>query len=216
MKLTLENVSKTLKGTKIIENVSLTLVGGRVYGLQGYNGSGKTMLMRLMAGLIRPTEGQIDIDGQVLGRDIDFPPSIGLLLENPAFLPNYTGMENLTLIASLNGRADNARIREGIARVGLDPEDKRKYRKYSLGMKQRLGIACAIFETPDMILLDEPTNALDQDGVALVNDIIKQERERGALVVLASHAQESMESLADEIYVIEQGKIVSSHPGGAV
>ena len=216
MKLTLENVSKTLKGTKIIENVSLTLVGGRVYGLQGYNGSGKTMLMRLMAGLIRPTEGQIDIDGQVLGRDIDFPPSIGLLLENPAFLPNYTGMENLTLIASLNGRADNARIREGIARVGLDPEDKRKYRKYSLGMKQRLGIACAIFETPDMILLDEPTNALDQDGVALVNDIIKQERERGALVVLASHAQESMESLADEIYVIEQGKIASSHPGGAV
>ena len=216
MKLTLENVSKTLKGTKIIENVSLTLVGGRVYGLQGYNGSGKTMLMRLMAGLIRPTEGQIDIDGQVLGRDIDFPPSIGLLLENPAFLPNYTGMENLTLIASLNGRADNARIREGIARVGLDPEDKRKYRKYSLGMKQRLGIACAIFETPDMILLDEPTNALDQDGVALVNDIIKQERERGTLVVLASHAQESMESLADEIYVIEQGRIVSSHPGGAV
>lgn len=215
MKLTLENVSKTLKGTKLIENVSLTLVGGRVYGLQGYNGSGKTMLMRLMAGLIRPTEGQIDIDGQVLGRDIDFPPSIGLLLENPAFLPNYTGMENLTLIASLNGRADNARIREGIARVGLDPEDKRKYRKYSLGMKQRLGIACAIFETPDMILLDEPTNALDPDGVALVNDIIKQERERGALVVLASHAQESMESLADEIYVIEQGKIVSSHPGGA-
>ena len=216
MKLTLENVSKTLKGTKIIENVSLTLVGGRVYGLQGYNGSGKTMLMRLMAGLIRPTEGQIDIDGQVLGRDIDFPPSIGLLLENPAFLTNYTGMENLTLIASLNGRADNARIREGIARVGLDPEDKRKYRKYSLGMKQRLGIACAIFETPDMILLDEPTNALDQDGVALVNDIIKQERERGALVVLASHAQESMESLADEIYVVEQGKIVSSHPGGEV
>ena len=105
MKLTLENVSKTLKGTRIIENVSLTLVGGRVYGLQGYNGSGKTMLMRLMAGLIRPTEGQIAIDGQVLGRDIDFPPSIGLLLENPAFLPNYTGMENLTLIASLNGRS---------------------------------------------------------------------------------------------------------------
>lgn len=216
MKLTLENVSKTLKGTKIIENVSLTLVSGQVYGLQGYNGSGKTMLMRLMAGLIRPTEGRIDIDGQVLGRDIDFPPSVGLLLENPAFLPNYTGVENLALIASLNGRSDNVCIRESIARVGLDPEDKRKYRKYSLGMKQRLGIACAIFETPDMILLDEPSNALDQDGVALMNEIIKQERERGALVVLASHVQESLELLADEIYTIEQGKIISGHRGGAV
>lgn len=216
MKLTLENVSKTLKGTKIIENVSLTLVGGQVYGLQGYNGSGKTMLMRLMAGLIRPTEGRIDIDGQVLGRDIDFPPSVGLLLENPAFLPNYTGVENLALIASLNGRSDNVCIRESIARVGLDPEDKRKYRKYSLGMKQRLGIACAIFETPDMILLDEPSNALDQDGVALMNEIIKQERERGALVVLASHVQESLELLADEIYTIEQGKIISGHRGGTV
>lgn len=213
MEITLKNVSKTIKRTTIIDNVNLHLESGKVYGFKGYNGSGKTMLMRLIAGLLHPTEGEVKIDGCVLGKDIDFPPSIGLFLENPAFLANYTGAENLNLIASLQGKADGEKIRNTIRRVGLDPDDDRKYRKYSLGMKQRLGIACAIFEEPDILLLDEPTNALDQDGVQLVSDIICNERDRGALVIMASHEHERLESLADTIYTIEHGQIVSCNNG---
>lgn len=216
MEIVLNNVTKTLHGTKIIDNVSLRLTGGHVYGLQGYNGSGKTMLMRLIAGLLLPTGGTVRIDGRTLGKDLDFPPSIGVLLENPAFLPAYTGVENLQLIASLRGVADDAQIKAAISRVGLDPKDKRKYKKYSLGMKQRLGIACAVFEKPDIIILDEPTNALDTDGVELVSKIISQERARGALIVLASHEKEYLHGLTDEIYTIENGRITGTVKGGII
>ena len=208
MELVLDNVSKTLRRTQVIDGVTLRLTGGRVYGLRGYNGSGKTMLMRLMAGLLRPTAGTVAIDGKTLGRDIDFPSSLGLFLESPAFLPHYTGQENLRLIARLRGAAGEEQIRAALRRVGLDPDDRRKYRKYSLGMKQRLGIACAIFESPDILLLDEPTNALDTAGAALVRDIIRDERARGALVVVASHDREQLDALADVIYTIEHGQIV--------
>lgn len=207
MELVLDHVSKTLKRTSIINEVSLRLTGGHIYGFRGYNGSGKTMLMRLMAGLIRPTAGTVHINGKCLGKDLDFPPSLGLLLETPGFLPNYTGLENLQLIASLRGEASEDQIRSAIRRVGLDPDDKRKYRKYSLGMKQRLGIACAVFEVPDILLLDEPTNALDTGGVALIRDIIRIEKERGALIVVASHDLEQLDALADVIYTIEHGQI---------
>jgi len=209
MEITLENVSKTIKRSTIIDNVNLHLYSGNVYGFKGYNGSGKTMLMRMIAGLLHPTRGDVKIDGKTLGRDIDFPPSIGLFLENPAFLANYTSVENLKLIASLQGKADREKIRNALCRVGLDPDDDRKYRKYSLGMKQRLGIACAIFEEPEVLLLDEPTNALDQEGVKLVCDVIRSERDRGAMVIMASHEHERLESLADTIYTIEHGRIVS-------
>ena len=215
MEIVLNNVTKTLHGTKIIDNISLRLTSGHVYGLQGYNGSGKTMLMRLIAGLLLPTSGTVRIDGRTLGKDLDFPPSIGVLLENPAFLPAYTGVENLQLIASLRGVADDAQIMAAISRVGLDPKDKRKYKKYSLGMKQRLGIACAVFEKPDIIILDEPTNALDTDGVELVSEIISQERARGALIVLASHEKEYLHGLSDEIYTVENGRITGNAKGGA-
>ena len=204
MEIILDNVTKTLHGATIINRVSLRLTGGHVYGLQGYNGSGKTMLMRLIAGLLLPTDGSVQIDGKTLGKDMDFPPSIGVLLENPAFLPGYTGVENLQLIASLRGVADEAQIKAAISRMGLDPEDKRKYKKYSLGMKQRLGI----------IILDEPTNALDTDGVELVAKVIFQERARGALIVLASHEKEYLYGLTDEIYTIENGRITGSMRGG--
>ena len=216
MEIVLNNVTKTLHGTKIIDNISLRLTSGHVYGLQGYNGSGKTMLMRLIAGLLLPTSGTVRIDSRTLGKDLDFPPSIGVLLENPAFLPAYTGVENLQLIASLRGVADDAQIKAAVARVGLDPKDKRKYKKYSLGMKQRLGIACAVFEKPDIIILDEPTNALDTDGVELVSKIISQERARGALIVLASHEKEYLHGLTDEIYTIENGRITGNVKGGII
>lgn len=210
MILKISNVTKIIKKTTVIDNVSAEWTNGKVYGLCGYNGCGKTMLMRLIAGLIKPTSGSIKIDDKELGKDIDFPESIGLLIENPAFLDNYTGFENLKLIAGLKKIITDDEIKESLNRVNLNPDDIRKYKKYSLGMKQRLGIAAAIMEHPDLILLDEPTNALDSDGVALVAKIIQEEKERGALIVLACHERQFLEDAADVIQKIEKGKFVEA------
>lgn len=165
MKVELKNVSKRLNDVTVLEDISLTLESGTIYGLKGKNGCGKTMLMRMMAGLIYPTSGTVSIDGEILHKDIATPRSIGILIENPAFLPGYTGQRNLELLAGLTGKADRTQIAKTMSRVGLDPNDKRTYRKYSLGMKQRLGIACALMECPDLILLDEPINAIDENDM---------------------------------------------------
>lgn len=207
MYIQVKNASKKIKGATILQNINLDLHGGIIYGLQGPNGSGKTMLMRLIAGLIRPTSGSVVVDGKQLGKDIDFPPSMGLLIENPAFLPNYTGFKNLELIADIQRRIGKEEIARSLADVGLDPEDKRKYRKYSLGMKQRLGIAAAIMEKPDLILLDEPTNSLDEAGTAQICRLIQAERDHGALIVLASHDPNLLENITDEIYTIHEGTL---------
>ncbi len=205
MEITIQDAGKIIHKNVILQNVNLQWHSGKVYGLQGPNGSGKTMLMRLIAGLIRPTSGCVWIGGKRLGEDMDFPGSMGLLLENPAFLPGYTGYKNLELLASIKGTASEAQIRKTLLDVGLAPDDKRKYRKYSLGMKQRLGIAAAIMEMPDLILLDEPTNALDADGVEEVCALIRRERNRGALVVVACHDGEILEKVSDEIYLVTNG-----------
>ena len=208
MEIVLNNVKKTIKKATVIDGISAKWTGGKVYGLCGYNGCGKTMLMRLVAGLIRPTEGSVIIDGKELGKDIDFPESIGLMIENPAFLDHYTAMQNLQLVASLKKKATREDCIDALNRVNLDPNDLRTFKKFSLGMKQRLGIAAAIFEKPDLILLDEPTNALDADGTELAAKIIREERERGALIVLACHEREFLENAADEIIKIEHGRFV--------
>lgn len=205
MEITVQNARKIIHKNVILQNVNLQWHSGKVYGLQGPNGSGKTMLMRMIAGLIRPTSGTVWIGGKRLGEDIDFPSSMGMLLETPAFLPGYTGYKNLELLASIKGTANELQIRKTILDVGLSPDDKRKYRKYSLGMKQRLGIAAAIMEMPDLILLDEPTNALDADGVEEVCALIRRERNRGALVVVACHDGEILEKVSDEIYLVTNG-----------
>lgn len=207
MILEVKDASKTIQGASILENINLTLSAGHVYGLQGPNGSGKTMLLRLIAGLIYPSSGEIRVDGKILGKQLDFPESIGILIENPAFLPNKTGVENLKLLASIRNCADMGNIRDAIARVGLNPDDSRKYRKYSLGMKQRLGIAAAIYEAPELILLDEPTNGLDEAGREQICGLLRKERERGALIVLASHDSAILETVSDEIYSISGGRI---------
>ena len=207
MKIEVKNATKYIRGTLILKDVNLELEGGKVYGLQGPNGGGKTMLMRLIGGLIRATEGQVLIDGKQLGKELDFPPSIGLLIENPAFLPGYTGLKNLQLLAQLQNRVGEQEIRTAIADVGLVPDDKRKFRKYSLGMKQRLGIAAAIMEAPELILLDEPTNALDEKGVAQIMELIRRERDRGALIILACHDAAILEDISDEIYTVAEGHV---------
>ena len=198
---------KDIKGKRIIDNVTLDLESGKITGLKGVNGSGKTMLMRLVCGLITPTSGSIVINGKRLGKDITFPESVGILIENPAFLDAYSGFENLKLLASIKHSVGPEEIHQTIARVGLDPDDKKKYRKYSLGMKQRLGIAAAVMEEPDIIILDEPTNALDSDGVAMLKEILHDQRERGALVLISCHDLPTLQELSDEIYLMESGAL---------
>ena len=205
--IVVNEVSKSIYGVPIINSVSMTLVSGNVYGFQGINGSGKTMLMRLICGLIYPTKGEIVIDGKRLGKEITFPQSVGLLLENPAFLDSYTGFENLEMLASIKNVITREEIHDAITSVGLDPLDKRKYKKFSLGMKQRLGIAAAIMEKPDILILDEPTNSLDSSGVSLVKTILAKERERGAIIILACHDLPVLQDVSDEIFLLGQGKI---------
>ena len=207
MEIIVKSATKYIKKALILDDVNIQLTGGKIYGLKGPNGSGKTMLMRLLCGLIRPTSGEVWIDGKKLGKDMDFPESVGLLIENPAFLPNYTGYENLELLAQIRGKIGAEQICQSLMEVGLDPHDSRRYRKYSLGMKQRLGIAAAIMEKPDLLIVDEPTNALDDSGVEQICTILRRERERGALVVIACHDSLLLETLSDEIYKIYEGKV---------
>lgn len=207
MNILVKDVTKLLHKAVILNHVSMELTGGNIYGFQGPNGSGKTMLMRLIGGLIRPTSGEVTVDGQRLGDAFDFPVSMGLLIENPAFLPDYTGLENLKLLAGIKRQADTAQICQTLRNVGLDPEDKRKYRKYSLGMKQRLGIAAAIMEQPDLILMDEPTNALDDHGVEQICELLRKERQRGALIILSCHDASILEKMSDVIYSLQDGRV---------
>ena len=165
--IVLDHVTKKIRGSTVVDDISISFAPGVISGLKGVNGSGKTMLMRLVSGLIYPTSGEVRIDGKVLGHGITFPESIGVLIENPAFLGNYSGYENLEMLSSIRGLIDAARIHEVLETVGLSENANKKYKKYSLGMKQRLGIAAAIMEKPDILVLDEPTNALDDSGVSL-------------------------------------------------
>lgn len=206
--IVIQNLSKTIKKNVVIQDISMELQSGTVYGFKGINGSGKTMLMRLICGLIRPTQGEVSINGKVLGKDLSFPESVGVFLENPAFLGAYSGFQNLKLLASIKTVADDEAIRSALSRVGLRPDDHKKYRKYSLGMKQRLGIAAAIMERPDIVILDEPTNSLDADGVNLVKSVIKDEKKRGALVIISCHDAELLQDLSDETFLLEQGRLV--------
>ncbi len=205
MKVTFSSVSKNIKNHFVVRDVNLVLESGYVYGLQGINGSGKTMIMRLLAGLIRPTSGVIMLDDKILWKDLSFPESIGVLIENPAFLDAYSGFQNLEILASIKNIANETRIREVLSLVGLSPDDKKKYRKYSLGMKQRLGIAASVLESPDIIILDEPTNSHDSDGVNMVIDLVKAEKARGALIVLTCHDKEVLHLLSDEVFSIREG-----------
>ena len=208
MNIKISHVSKTIKNNPVIKDISMELQSGAVYGFKCINGSGKTMLMRLISGLIRPSQGEISMNGKILGKDISFPNSIGVFLENPAFLDAYSGFNNLKLLASIKSVASDDGIRNTLLRVGLDPDSNKKYKKYSLGMKQRLGIAAAIMEKPEIVILDEPTNSLDEDGVDLVKHIVRNEKERGALVVVSCHDEEILKGMSDEVFLLEQGRLI--------
>lgn len=204
MKVEISHISKTLRGAKVLDDVSLTLEGGNIYGLMGENGSGKTMLMRTVCGLVRPDRGTVTFDGQDRKTA---KPVLGVMIENTALYPDLTGMENLGLFASILRIADKNAQAEAMERVGLDPKDRRTYRKYSLGMKQRLLLAQAIMEKPQVLLLDEPTNAIDAEGVALTHKIMRQEADRGAVVLLASHISADIHDLCCKVYRMDRGRL---------
>lgn len=211
MEIKITSLTKKIGKSVVLENINLEFKGGRIYGLRGKNGSGKTMLMRVISGLILPTSGNVEINGKILGKDMSFPESIGILLENPAFIDSFSGYRNLKALADINRLISEEDIKETIQRAGLNPEDKKKYKKYSLGMKQRLGIAAAVMEKPEIILLDEPINALDESGVKEIRDLLFELKSEERIIIVACHDREELEYLADEIIEISDGKICNTY-----
>lgn len=210
MKITVDRLTKEIKGTTVLENISYEFTGGNIYGIVGKNGSGKTMLLREIAGLIHPTEGSISIDGKVLHRNISFPPSLGLIIEKPEFLPYLTGFENLKLLAEVKKIADDQRIKEYMELFSLDPYSKQSVKKYSLGMKQKIGIIQAIMENPDIMILDEPFNALDEESVQILRGLLLRYQDEGKLIIITSHHKEDIASVCNHIIQLQNGKIVQS------
>ena len=203
-----EHLSKRIGRSLVLDDITLSMRGGRLYGLHGANGSGKTMLMRAICGLIRPTGGAVRVDGKEIGKHIPFPPSVGALIESPAFLDGYTAFENLRLLARIRKIVSDDDIRQVLSDVGLDPNDRRSYRKFSLGMRQRLGIAAAVMENPRLIVLDEPTNGLATDGVLQLRSLLDRHREGGALIMVASHDRDELELISDEMFKIDHARLV--------
>lgn len=205
--IVLEHVTKRIHKNIVLRDIDMTFQEGIVYGLRGYNGSGKTMLLRIISGLIRPTNGRICIDGQILGKDMDFPSSMGVLIENPAFLDDFSGKENLEMIMSINKVIDENRLMGCLNEVGLTQSKDLKYKKYSLGMKQRLGIAAVFMEKPKLILLDEPTNALDEEGIQMLEKLINEMRDNNRIIIIASHEKDFLNKIADIVYLMDKGSI---------
>ena len=207
--LKMDNVSKSINKNIILENINLNFERGKIYGIRGRNGSGKPMLSRGICGLITIDEGKITINNKILGKEISLPESVGVLIEYPGFLDNFDGYNNLKYLADIKGIVGENEIKLTMKKVGLDPEDKRKFKKYSLGMKQRLGIAQAIMENPDLLLLDEPTNALDVEGVKLINEIILDLKQQQKTIIITNHKLDELEGLVDELITIDAGKIIN-------
>jgi len=201
----IKNYCKSIKSRPILNNVSYNFEYGKIYGIYGHNGSGKTMLLRAIAGLFVPDSGSVVIDGKVLHKDMSFPPSIGIVIENMNLLPQYNAFDNLKILGKIKKTATDEDIKTALERVGLKSDLKVK--KFSLGMKQRLNIAQAVFEKQKIILLDEPTNALDNDGVQLIYKLLKEEKERGALVVITTHHKEDLEEVCDVVLEMTEGEL---------
>lgn len=205
----LRNAYKVIKGNEVLTDINLIFEKGKIYGLTGRNGSGKTMVLRLLAGIMKPTNGKVFYDGKDINDDNYVKPDIGLVIENIGVYSEFTGRKNLELLAGIRGRIGHKEVDNAIRRVGLEPDNNKPVKKYSLGMKKRIVIAQAIMEEPEILILDEPTNGLDKDGVELFRKIIVEERDRGAVIVIASHNNEDMEGLFDVVYEIDNGKLVT-------
>ena len=204
----IKQLTKRYGESCVLDNVSVTFVEGKIYGLIGRNGSGKTMLLKHICGFVKPTSGEVRVNNRVVGKEIDRPESMGIIIENPGFLPDYSGWMNLKLLAALQGKIGKKEICASMRLVGLEPDSKKHVGKYSLGMRQRLGIAQALMENPDILLLDEPLSGLDNDGVMEMYQVLLEQKEKGKLIVIASHSNEDIAVLCDEIFRFDKGRIV--------
>lgn len=203
--ITVQNLYLTIRKTEILRNVNVTFEKGKIHGLIGRNGSGKTMLMKCICGFVKPTGGMVMVAGKQIGKDCDFPDSVGIIIETPGFIPYYSGYRNLKLLADLKGRIGKEEIRSTMKTVGLDPDLKRHVRKYSLGMRQRLGLAQAIMENPDLLILDEPMNGLDKEGVADMRKYLLDLKTQGKTILIASHSAEDISVLCDTVCEMDKG-----------
>lgn len=203
----IKDLNLDIKGHMILSDVNMTMQEGKIYGLVGNNGSGKTMLMKCICGLVRPTSGEVIVNDEVIGRDVDYIRDAGIIIENPGFIPYYSGMKNLRMLSEITGKIDRTKIRETMEICGLNPELKLPVKKYSLGMRQRLGIAQAIMEEQSILILDEPMNGLDKEGVAAIRELLLKMKEEGRLMILASHNREDIDVLCDEVFEVEKGKV---------
>ncbi len=200
-----EHVYKTFGQEQVLKDVSHDFEEGKIHGIIGNNGSGKTVLMKCICGFLLPTKGKILVHYKQVGKDVDFPDNLGIIIETPGFLPSLTGIKNLQILASLKRRINNASVRDAIIRVGLNPDMKKPVNKYSLGMRQRLGIAQAIMENPSLLILDEPFNGLDKRGVEEMRKLILGLREQGKTIVLASHNGQDIDVLCDTVCEMDSG-----------
>ncbi len=205
--ISIENLTKKFGDVTVIDNVNLSIERGKIYGIIGRNGSGKTVLFKLITGYLSPTGGRVVVSGKEIGKDIDFADNIGIIIENPGFLKGYTGFKNLAYLAGIRNVIGKEEIRESMEKVGLDPDSNKKVGKYSLGMKQRLGIAQAIMENPEILILDEPMNGLDNQGVEEIRKLLMELRDEGKTIVLASHNKEDIEILCDKVCEMDRGKL---------
>lgn len=200
-----QHVSKSFGEEQVLKNICRSFEIGKIHGIVGNNGSGKTVLMKCICGFLRPDSGKIYVNYKEVGKDMDFPDDLGIIIETPGFLPNISGFKNLQLLASLKKKASDAVIRDAIMKVGLDPYMKKPVGKYSLGMRQRLGLAQALMEDPQLLILDEPLNGLDKHGAAHIRELIKSLRDEGKTVLLASHNQMDIDELCDTVCEMDGG-----------
>lgn len=198
-------VSKSFQGKQVLQNVTISFEAGKIHGIIGRNGSGKTVLIKTICGLIRPDAGSVTVDGKEIGKDVDFPQNIGVIIEAPGFLPYQSGYKNLYYLASLRNVIGKEDIRDAIKTVGLDPDDPKHVGKYSMGMKQRLGLAQAIMEKPEILILDEPMNGLDNDGVLEIRKILLALKQNGTTIIIVSHNTEDIKTLCDTVHEMDKG-----------
>ena len=201
-----KNVSVTIGKNRILQDISVTFEKGKIHGLIGRNGSGKTVLMKCICGFMKPTSGAVFVEGKQIGKDVDFVPDAGVIIETPGFVPFYSGIRNLQILSALNHKIGNEEIREAMKTVGLDPGLKRHVKKYSLGMRQRLGIAQAIMENPKLLILDEPFNGLDKEWVEQMRNYFLKLKEQGVTILLTSHTNEDIRLLCDTVMEMEKGR----------
>lgn len=201
-------IEKSFKKQKVLREISMEFLPGNIYGITGYNGSGKTVFFKCICGLVSPDSGQISFDEKILKKDIDMIENAGVIIDEPAFLGNYSAYRNLYFLYTINHSANKNHIRAVLEKVGLDPDSSKKVKHFSLGMKQRLAIAQAIMEDPEILILDEPMNGLDKQGIAEMRQLFLEQKEMGKIILLASHNREDIDILCDEVYEMEKGKLV--------